>query len=185
MRTLLGNVTDHASICDEIKQLTRKSIGPSSVREILSSLNKEDKLAETEKLRYEITKTVLTEVFRTACIPNANANKYMDCIELENFTDKSLGKLYAKCRTELEEGESPTSLRWLPFLSRLLSLIQSKEVFKPDGDGEVVTGEIFVEDQIREFCDLNWSPQSVSGICEMLKVKIIKLYLSLINSQQF
>ena len=123
----------------------------------MNSLNKEDKLTETEQTRFEITKTLLIEIMNNSCIPNANANKYMDCIELENFTDKNLGRLYAKCRAGLEVDESPTAYRWLPFLGRLLSLVQSKELFQPDSDGDANTGEHFVESYIRDICCMNWN----------------------------
>ena len=171
LRKLLSGA-DIKSVCQEVKIMARKSIGPMSIREILNSLGKEEKLAETEHMRYEITKTVLIEVFNNSCIPNANAIKYMDCIDLDNFTDRSLGRLYARCRAGLEAEESPTAYRWLPFLGRLLSLVQSRDSFKPDPDGEVDTGEHFAESYIRDICSINWSHDMVSGVCSMLKVSV-------------
>ena len=91
-------------------------------------------------------------------------------IELDNkLSDKSLNKLYVKCRHHLEE-ESGTGWRWLPFFSRLLSVIQGREVFQPHADGDLESGRKCVEKVVRDILSINWTHDLVTGMCSVLKV---------------
>ena len=168
IRKLLENA-DLKSVVHEIKVISRKTLGPSTIRDVFTALNKEENLAKTEEMRLEITKTLLAEIFTNSCIPNANAARILDCVELDHFTDQSLGKIYAKCRGALEQ-KSTTSYRWLPFLGRVLSVIQSRNAFKPDDDGDEDSGEAYVEAVVKDLCTINWEDDLVAGICALLKV---------------
>ena len=154
----------------QVKSMSRKAKGPTQIRQILATLNKERFLSRTESLRIELSLTILSEVFTNSSIPNANALKYLDFIELDNFKDRNLGRIYEKCRHYLEQ-ESPTSFRWLPFFGQLLSVIQSKEMFKQNDDGDEESGQKFVENCVRDVCCFNWDLDLVTGICSLLKVK--------------
>ena len=168
----------------QIKAMSRKAKGPTQLRQILSSLNKEDVLNRTESLRIELSLTIISEVFTNSSIPNANALKYLDFIELDNFKDKSLGRIYEKCRHYLEQ-ESPTSFRWLPFFGQLLSVIQSKELFKQNDEGDEESGLKFVENCVRDICSFNWDLDLVTGICSLLKVILNAIIMSSISFHLF
>ena len=166
------NVNDLKS---QVKSLSRKAKGPTQLRQIFASLNKEKFLNKTESLRIELSLTILTEVFTNTSIPNANALKYLDFIELDNFKDRNLGRIHEKCRHYLEQ-ESPTSFRWLPFFGQLLSVIQSKEMFKQNDDGDEESGQKFVENCVRDVCCFNWDLDLVTGICSLLKVNFLLIF---------
>ena len=116
--------------------------------------------------------TLISEVAKNSSIPNTNAAKYLDCIELDTFSDKSLGQIHHKCR-QLVEADTDTSFRWLPILGRLLSVVQSREMFKPNDDGDEDLGTSFVEMYIRDICDVEWNLDMVTGMCSILKVGLM------------
>ena len=70
------------------------------------------------------------------------------------------------------EEESRTGWRWLPFLARLLSVIQSKEVFQPHPDGDQEPGVRCVEKVVRDIISIEWNHDLVTGMCSVLKVNI-------------
>ena len=170
---------------ENIKALLKSSKGPLKIVEIMKSFNKEETLSspQTEKKRLEITSTIVTEVIRNASIPNNNARIYLDAIELDKLSDPSLARIEDRCRHSLEE-ESPTGFRWLPFLGRVLSVIQSRDQFQPHPDhgGDTDTGAAWVEAQLRDILDLRWSPDLVTGMCAVFKVIIsFPLFSVLVN----
>ena len=152
-----------------IKSYTRKSDGPRVIREASLSLNRENYLPRTETLRLEIALLLISEVAKNSSIPNTNAAKYLDCIELDTFSDQSLGHLHHKCR-QLVDSDCDSSFRWLPVLGRLFSAVQSRELFKPNDDGDEDSGTNFVEMYIRDICELEWNLDMVTGMCSILKV---------------
>ena len=164
----------------EIEPIVRKntisSKGPYKINELMKAFtNGEDEglLARLEPKRVKTCLTVVNEVISNPGIPNVNASRYLDSIELDNrFSDKSLNKLYEKCRHHLEE-ESRTGWRWLPFLARLLSVIQSREVFQPHPDGDQEPGVRCVEKVVRDVISIEWNHDLVTGMCSVLKVNTL------------
>ena len=162
----------------EIEPIVRKetisSKGPSKINELMKAFTNgddEELLARLELKRVKTCLTVVSEVISNPGIPNVNAMKFLDSIELDTrLSDQSLNKLYEKCRHHLEE-ESRTGWRWLPFLARLLSVIQSRDVFQPHPDGDQEPGARCVEKVVRDLISLDWSHDLVTGMCSVLKVK--------------
>ena len=101
-----------------IRKETVTSKGPSKINDIMKTFTldgDEARMSRLETKRVKSCVTILNEVITNPGIPNVNASKYLDSIELDNkLSDKSLNKLYVKCRHHLEE-ESGTGWRWLPF----------------------------------------------------------------------
>ena len=163
----------------EIEPFVRKdtisSKGPHKINELMKAFTSgEDEalLARLEPKRIKTCLTVINEVISNPGIPNVSASRYLDSIELDNrLSDKSLNKVYEKCRHHLEE-ESRTGWRWLPFLARLLSVIQSKEVFQPHPDGDQEPGVRCVEKVVRDIISIEWNHDLVTGMCSVLKVNI-------------
>ena len=159
-----------------VRKDTISSKGPYKINELMKAFtNGEDEglLARLEPKRVKTCLTVVNEVISNPGIPNVNASRYLDSIELDNrFSDKSLNKLYEKCRHHLEE-ESRTGWRWLPFLARLLSVIQSKEVFQPHPDGDQEPGVRCVEKVVRDVISIEWNHDLVTGMCSVLKVNTL------------
>ena len=172
---LLSNITKVKEI---VVSSCRQSKGPSIIKDIMIALNKEEQVGKTEALRLNVTMYILKEVFNNNSIPNINAIKYLDCMDLENFNDNSINKVYEKCHAALE-AESITNYRWLPFIGRILSVIQSKEKFRPHDDGEEESGDKFVEANITELCNFNWNLDIVTGMCSFLKVDINFLFVKI------
>ena len=164
----------------EIEPIVRKetisSKGPFKINELMKAfINGDDEalLVRLEPKRVQTCLTVMQEVISNPGIPNANASKYLDSIELDTrLSDKSLYKLYEKCRHHLEE-ESRTGWRWLPFLARILSVIQSREVFQPHPDGDQEPGSRCVEKVVRDVISIDWTHDLVTGMCSVLKVKAL------------
>ena len=164
---------------NEIEPFVRKdtisSKGPYKINELMKAFtNGEDEalLARLEPKRIKTCLAVVNEVISNPGIPNVNASRYLDSIELDNrLSDKSLNKVYEKCRHHLEE-ESHTGWRWLSFLARLLSVIQSKEVFQPHPDGDQEPGVRCVEKVVRDIISIEWNHDLVTGMCSVLKVNI-------------
>ena len=161
----------------EIEQTVRKetisSKGPTKINDLMKAFtfgDDEALLSRLEPKRVKSCLSIINEVISNPGIPNVNASKYLDSIELDNrFSDKSLNRLYEKCRHHLEE-ESSTGWRWLPFLARLLSVIQSREMFQPHPDGDQESGVRCVEKVVRDVINVDWSHDLVTGMCSVLKV---------------
>ena len=169
-----------------IRKETVSSKGPTKINDLMKAFtlgDDEARMLRLEFKRVKICLTILNEVITNPGIPNVNASKYLDSIELDNkLSDKSLNKLYVKCRHHLEE-ESGTGWRWLPFFSRLLSVIQGKEVFQPHPDGDPESGRKCVEKVVRDILSFNWTHDLVTGMCSVLKVnKKLSLIVNVILS---
>ena len=168
------NSLDIKEIEPFVRKKTISSKGPSDINELMKAFTNgddEELLARLELKRVKTCLTVVNEVISNPGIPNVNAMKFLDSIELDTrLSDQSLNKLYEKCRHHLEE-ESRTGWRWLPFLARLLSVIQSREVFQPHPDGDQEPGSRCVEKVVRDLISLDWSHDLVTGMCSVLKVR--------------